>query len=408
MPKEMTGYTPELRFYASRFKQGKRTVYSIELPLRAVVDIIPRPDPNRLTEGNRRINDAHARGFGDYVREKPDWIAPALLLRASDVFKFESQEDIAGIHFGTLTVPRIQKGDLRILDGQHRILGLHHAADGIATDLEKKKNLVSAARKQGHPELVQRHEAEIRRLEEQRSRFEREQIAVQIYVEDEAEAFKQMFVDIADNALGITSTIRARFDHRKVVNRALDTVLDHALLKDRVDFQQDRIAPASPFLMGAKHAADIIRTVQVGISGRISRRQEEELKEADLAEKTNNFLDVLVSSFQPLGDVADGKTSPERLRKTSLLASTTMLRVLAGVYNELAKDVPDEVAGEFFAKLSPFMSAPVRKDSPWLQIGGEIFSEGASAPKARYQDKELLTNTITRWYKTEPAWIKAA
>ena len=38
-------------------------------------------------------------------------------------------------------------------------------------------------------------------------------------VEDDSTAYKQMFFDIADNALGITSSVRARFDSRKVVNR---------------------------------------------------------------------------------------------------------------------------------------------------------------------------------------------
>jgi Mg2+ and Co2+ transporter CorA len=401
----VTGYEPEDTYYASRFRQGGRVVYSLELPLRTVVDVISKPDPHRPTEANRRINDTHARNFGKYVRENPDWIAPALLLRSSDTFKFDVTEEIAGIQFGVLRIPRRSRNDLKILDGQHRILGLHYAAEDIAAELDKQRALLAAARKQDNAELVKLYERKIRELEDQRMRMEREQISIQIYIEDDPEAYKQMFVDIADNALGITSTIRARFDHRKVVNRALDIVLDHALLKGRVDLQQDRVIGPNPHLMGAKHVAEIIRTIQVGISGRISRRQEEELREADLAEKTNTFLDILASSFSDLSDVIDGKLTPENLRKTSLLGSTTMLRVLAGVYHELVKEIPEEAVGDYFARLAPHMKAPVTEDSPWVKVPGEIFSPGTYAPKARYQDMQRLVQTIVEWYKREPAWL---
>ena len=77
-----------------------------------------------------------------------------------------------------------------------------------------------------------------------------------------------MFFDIADNALGITSSVRARFDSRKVVNRGLEEVMKHALLKDRVDPEQDRMGRNNPNLMGAKHVAEIVRTLAVGIEGR--------------------------------------------------------------------------------------------------------------------------------------------
>lgn len=402
----ITGYETEDRYYATRFRQGGRIVYSLELPLRVVVDIISKPDPHRPTEANRRINDAHARGFARYVRQNANWIAPALLLRASETFKFDVEDEISGIQFGVLRIPRRSRNDLKILDGQHRVLGLHYASEEIAAELDRQRGLLTAARRQENGELVRIYETKIQELEEQRLRMEREQISIQIYIEDDPEWYKQMFVDIADNALGITSTIRARFDHRKVVNRALDIVLDHALLKGRVDLQQDRVVGSNPNLMGAKHVAEIIRTIQAGISGRISRRQEEELKEADLAERTNAFLDVLVSSFPVLSSVIEGKLTPESLRKTSLLGSTTMLRVLAGVYHELVKEIPEEAVGDFFAKLAPHMDAPVTEDGPWVGIPGEIFSPGTTAPKARYQDMQRLVEAIVGWWRREPPWME--
>ena len=46
-------------------------------------------------------------------------------------------------------------------------------------------------------------------------------------LEGDEKGYKQMFVDIAENAKGITKTIQVRFDNRRVVNRALLKVIQH-------------------------------------------------------------------------------------------------------------------------------------------------------------------------------------
>ena len=57
----------------------------------------------------------------------------------------------------------------------------------------------------------------------------------------------------------------------------------------------------------------------------------------------------------------EGELEAEELRKTSLLGSTTMLRVLAGVYHDLTTDDgwQAEDVMEFFAQLDPHMVAPL-------------------------------------------------
>ena len=407
MDVQMTGYDTEDRYYASRYQQGDRVVYSIDLSLAHVAATLPRPDPNRPTPGNRRVSDPHARGFGKYVLNNKNWIAPALLLRAPDIFKFQVDREVEGTQFGILSVPRLARTELGILDGQHRILGLYYAAEDVATKLQEIRNQLAAARRQQDPALESHFREEVIATEELRTRLHRERISVQIHIEEEMKAFQQMFVDIADNALGIQSAIRVRFDNRKVVNRALDDVLKNALLNSRVDLEQDRIGGSSPSLLGAKHVADIIRTVTVGLSGRIGRRQENELREAELVENTNRFLDVLVGSFPALDNLIEGSSTAEDIRKTSLLGSTTMLRVLAAVYHELVKDnMSDDEIQEFFSKLAPFMDAPIKKESPWMEAG--VFSVGATAPKARRQDLEALARTTIRWAREMPKWLAAS
>lgn len=409
MTTAMTGYDPDIRFYATRYSQGGRTVYSVDLSLTQIAQLLPAPDAANPTEGNRRIKEGHAKAFGEYVRTKANWVAPALVLRGPNIFSFEPRESIGGTEFGVLAFPRLASTDLRILDGQHRILGIHLAITGIANDLEKARSGQAAAKRTGsEPDVLQQFQDKIDELNSQRERFARDRTSLQIFIEDDQVAYKQMFFDIADNALGITSSVRARFDSRKVVNRSLEDVMKHALLNGRVDQEQDRMGRGNPNLMGANHVAEIVRTLAVGVDGRISRRLEDELREDALVEDANHFFDALIEAFQPLDNLVDGKTSPEELRRTSLLGSTVMLRVLAGTYAELVhrQKWDDQEVTDFFRLLASHMPGPVTEKSIWVtKMKDDVFSPGAFAPRSRRQDLKTVRDTLVIWATTDPQWL---
>ena len=163
--------------------------------------------------------------------------------------------------------------------------------------------------------------------------------------------------------------------------------------------------------MGAKHVAEIIRTLAVGIEGRIGRRLEDELREDALIQKTNEFLDALVDAFPPLDQVADDNLSPEELRKTSLLGSTVMLRVLAGVYTDLVDRhhfTEDDVI-DYFRQLEPHMRGPVAKGSIWVEkVKDDVFSMGALAPRSRHQDLKTLRDAMVTWATTDAPWLNSS
>jgi hypothetical protein len=403
----LTGYDTHDRYFASLYMQGGRRVYSLDLSLAAVAALLPKPDPSNPTPGNRKVDPKHAHDFAGYVREKKDWISPALILRAPDIFSFEKQAEVGGSEFGILSVPRMARADLRILDGQHRILGIHLALDDVGAELEKARQEVNSARRDD-PATVEHWEGVVKTLLLQRDRFGRERISVQIVLEDEEKGYKQMFVDIAENAKGITKTIQVRFDDRKVVNRALLRVIQHPLLEGRVEDQLDRVKKDDQ-LLAAKHVAEIIRAVAVGLGGRISRRKEDELDEDELVSMTDRFFAVLSKSFPDFDEIANGRLEPGALRgdgeRASLLGSATMLRVLAGAYHELADPSPvrgepaaaalsdDEIVG-FLTQLRPYMAVPVTSRL-WLDT--EIFDAGARAPRARGGDIRRLADHIVAW-----------
>ncbi len=241
-------------------------------------------------------------------------------------------------------------------------------------------------------------------LRARHARLQSEYFTLQIYVESEPKRYEQMFYDVADNALGINQAVKVRFDSRKVLNRTLYEVTKHALLKGRVDEEQDRLAGGNPHLLGAKHVIDLVRTVNVGITGRIGRKREEELDEASLIEAANEFFDCLLEGFPTLEDLVEGRITAPDLRGRSLLGSVSMLRVLAGVYHELHElEHSDDEITDFFAKLAPHMTAPVTGDSLWRTTAAqEDIQERATGPMARAQSLRHLTEVIVRWYSSPP------
>lgn len=404
----LTGYSNDVQFLATKYKQGGRIVYSLDLSPAQIASLVAAPDPSQTSPGNRAIRPAHADGFAKYVRERPDWTSPGLILRASRSFDFEVTTELAGVQFGILSIPRRSLLDLHILDGQHRTLGFIRAEKGIADDLDKARSaLASARRVDPKGAAVKEAQDRIADLETQSKRLENERLHVQIVVEQDAAAYKQMFFDIADNALGITASVKTRFDSRKVVNRSLDKAMEHILLLGRVDPEGDRTGRNSPYLMGAKHVAEIIRTLAVGLDGRVSRKQEATLKTDELALNTTRFFDVLIEAFPPMRALSLGQLTPEMLRKSSLLGSVLFMRALAGTYYELIEDHhwPREDVEAFFAKISPHTEAPVYPQSIWMSEMPGVFSDGGYAPHGRRQDLKLIKDRMVVWALDKPKFL---
>ena len=408
----VSGYDADITLFASRYKQGGRTVYGLDLSLAQIASLITPPDPNVTLPGNRAIRPAHADDFAKYIRLRKDWVMPGMILRAPAIFKFEAQAEVGGVSFGIISFPRRAMADLHILDGQHRILGIFRAQQWIGQDLDKaRSNLANARRSDPKGAAVADAQKRISELEEQRDRLEGERASIQIFVEEDLNATRQMFFDMADNALGPNASVRVRFDSRKVVNRALRLMENHVLLAGRVDMEGDRIGRGSPNLMGAKHVAEIIRTVKVGIDGRVSRRQEDEFDEEEMANRAKDFLTMLVEAFPQMQAITLGQLSPDELRKTSLLGSVLFVRILGGVYHDLIVDREwdrDDVLA-FFQKLAPHMGGPVYEGSIWTSnVPDNIFSDGTMAPRGRRQDIKLFKTTVVGWAIDKPAFLDEA
>jgi hypothetical protein len=271
-----------------------------------------------------------------------------------------------------------------------------------------KLNLVEA-KKAGAPKVIENATELVAKAEENLERSIKESIGIDILICSSAKEARQIFADIANNAQGMVKALAIGFDQSKLVNRVTSIVASdfpHPLLEGKVDFNKDRIAGESEMLISAKTLADTIRALGVGIAGRISRAQELEWSDDDLAHRTRTFLDALQLAF-----AADFKKKPIDFRKTSLLSSGTIFRVLAGVWFDLTSStnaqgksikprMTVEDATSFFMRLAPHMTIPIKVGSPWLTTG--VFpspSNGVfvTAPGSRNQELKKLTLDITNW-----------
>lgn len=97
-------------------------------------------------------------------------------------------------------------------------------------------------------------------------------VGIGIYVERDGVSGQQMFVDVADNAKGISGAVRARFDTSRIANRTLSDIVLHPLFHNKIDVERHRMTLSNRNLMGAKHVADITRAVIAGPGGSASKK----------------------------------------------------------------------------------------------------------------------------------------
>ncbi|ASO21984.1 hypothetical protein AHOG_21840 [Actinoalloteichus hoggarensis] len=388
---------------ASRSVQGGRIVYSVRIPLTSLDQVLPVPSVEEPDPDNRKVTPKHAKDFGDYVAQNKAWVAPTLLARDNGGCEFTLVPGAESSGIGYLEIPLSigSVSPLLIIDGQHRVLGIHLTLKDIGDQITKvDRELAKTTR----PDRASTLTTTRKTLTDQLARLEQESMGLDIYVEPDNIRARQMFVDVADNAKGISSALRSRFDSSKVANRILDRVINHALFKDRIDLEQDRMTARNPNLMGAKHVADLTRGVAVGVAGRMGRKREAEIADEVLVEKIHRFLDCICDAFPELSAVAERTLTPLELRKNSLLGSVGMLRVLAGVYRELRESaVPDEEITAFFARLAPHMNAPISEGSLWFRSETkQDFAVNQSSPSTLTQNLQHLVSVITKWYHTPP------
>ena len=394
---------------AQQIRRLGSTEYLFAIPISLALALLEIPDPAHPFADNRRVSKKHAMDFGNYWERHPtEWVVPPILLDTSEELKFiQMKRDNEQIALVELRLPADHKNSLRILDGQHRILGWYlkklelDARLSEATSTYNKAVISSESSDkvifQNEIELINRH---IARLGE-------EHVSINLIDSLTPKKHQQFFVDIAKNALGINKTVQAKFDSASIINRVTQELIKtHALLIDRTDLEKTSCSGSNPNFLTVVNVSDISRHVCFGVNRMVTAKRENNYKDSDLIETVTIFLDIMVQNVRPLQLVADGRVNSTDFRAQYMLGSGTIWRCLAGAFYEACVIIDDDAGtieldndqvikfGKMIELFSYNMQLPI---SPQWFATTLFPLRKSKAPSSRAQDLESMVGLLTAW-----------
>ena len=397
---------------ALKVSRGGSATYLFAIPISLALKLLEIPDPSHPFPENRRVNKAHAMDFGNYWEtHQGAWVVPPLLLDCSDELSTRSTQPANAI--GTLVEVDLREkrhGSLRILDGQHRILGWLLKQRDLDNRVANATSAYNKAVIGGESGAAKEAIEQIAFLKEQMERFDRESIAINLIDSLDAKKHQQFFVDIAKNALGINKTVQAKFDSGSIVNRvAQHLISNHELLVGRIDLEKTSCSGSNPNLLTVVNIADIVRHVCFGIGSRVTVRREISYRDENLMSVTGDFFDLMMQSFPQLKEVHSRKMAPSSLRANSLLGSGTIWRCLAGAFHKMCVVDGDGVGllavqraeRKMYAKMLSGLSArmPLPITREWFST--RLFpTKNSKAPSSRAQDLGAMVDLMAAWARS--------
>ena len=394
---------------AQQIRRSGGTEYLFAIPISLAIDILEIPDPARPFAGNRRVSKKHAMDFGNYWEShSTGWVVPPVLLDTAEelVFK-EIKRDSDQLALVKLSLPKGDKHFLKILDGQHRILGWYLKKLELDARLSEATSAYNKAAISSSDLDKKSMESEITSIKAHMVRLEREHVSINLIDSLNATKHQQYFVDIAKNALGINKTVQAKFDSSSIVNRvSQELIKTHPLLVSRIDLEKTSCSGSNPNLLTVVNIADITRHVCFGVNRMVTAKRENNYKDEELTRTVSSFLDIMVSNVMPLSLVIEGRMTPPELRERYMLGSGTIWRCLAGAFYEVCVIINDDeglieidkLQAKKFAEMIQLFSYNMQ-----LPISNNWFAttlfplKRSKAPSSRAQDLDSMVGLLTAW-----------
>ena len=317
----LPGNQYSLRIPAHKFRQGDRDVYYFALDLATLDGLLPqRVEDSVIKEANRRLTPSHAKGIQIYLDETEDWLLGSLMLGiADDAVEFHSYQSDEGenANFGELRILTNRVNTMRIFDGQHR----RRAIEDVLAELGNSG------------QRTDKFEA-----------LRNASMTVVMYVEDDIQTLRQMFVDAAQNKR-IEPHTTTRFDQRDAFNiTAVRLAESSDLFRNRVEMERSSVPLSSRSLIAVNQLAATLKNLVVGYGRRVSRDQNDDymFNLEDLYSRcqkwADEFLPAAREEYSGLlsGDIDDSEI-PE-YRATTFAYNVTFIRILAASYNQWMRD----------------------------------------------------------------------
>ena len=271
--------------------------------------------------------------------------------------------------------------DIKIFDGQHRRRAIKDVL----------KSLISA-----------------RHNRDKLSSLQEASVPIMLYVESSIEALRQMFADAAQTKTIEANTV-AQFDQRDAFNRAAMLLLEDSYFLDgRVEMERASVSRANPNIIAINQLAATLKTVEVGLNGRVSKeRNAEYLADSDsieeLVERCLEWSDAFMPSAREeydlllIGEI-DNSDIPQ-LRSRTLAFNAAVIRILAGCYHEWRKDNADWKALAGFIRAASFQPGAGAEAGALLVDSGAIIPGGVT-PIGRQAEMVAAVNYIVRQAKS--------
>ena len=317
-----------LRSPAHRFNQGGRYVYSFALDLSSLDSLLPDRVDDRVglvEDANRPLTISHAKKIHDYLEKRDDWLLGTLLLGiAPEVIEFHpypGQVSGRAVVVGELRICTDKEGTMKIFDGQHRRRAIRDVLEDLGKDIRRANKL---------------------------SDLHGASVPLMLYAEASIDNLRQMFVD-ASKTRSIERNTLAQFDRRDAFNLAAEALsFDSDLFSGRVELERPSVARSNHNIISINQLAATLKTLEVGIKGRVSKERNDEL----LLNLDDGFVDrcltwsdeFMPASRQEYDDLLAGEIDNSEipgLRTGTLAYNATVLRILAGCYYEWTKDGAD-------------------------------------------------------------------
>lgn len=411
-----SGYAATDDYIGVGHRQHELRLVAVQVPWPHLIKMVKLPDPDVDTDYNRPLRTGHAERFGEYldVVDKPYTPPIALWTDPSNVLieDIDGLPEIGNIRFVIAKFVRSGRDQVNILDGQHRIYGCHLLFDKYQKSIGNARDHLARAEALGEPNLVAEARAHLKKAKDKLPRLEDMVVTVQIALTGDKRVAKQIFADVADNALGISKSILSEFSLRSAFNRSAQHVADDTL-PGLVDTVQDRMSRKNPHWLSLKDVVNVVQALQLPLGRRWTHKLEAELKDQPITRQVTAFFEGLFDAFPELKSVREGETPASELRATgtqvSLLGSATMIRVLAAAYRTLSngdeahEPMSHEDIMAFFSTL-PMEAGSTDPDdedadpklsSVWVETGK--FAHPYTSPSARLGDIRVLANDIAQW-----------
>ncbi len=398
-----------LKVTAQQIKRLGSTEYLFAIPISLALELLEIPDPAKPFADNRRVNKKHAMDFGNYWEQhSTEWVVPPILLDTSEALKYEEiKRDNDQISLVDLELPIDHKNSLRILDGQHRILGWYLKKLDLnvrLSDMTSAYNKAVIASSFNDKQIIQN---ELDSIHIHIKRLEQENISINLIDSLSAKKHQQFFVDIAKNALGINKTVQAKFDSASIINRVTQELIkSHPLFENRIDMEKTSCSGSNPNLLTVVNVSDISRHACFGVNRMITAKRENNYRDEDLIDTITIFLDLMVENVRQLQLIVDGRIKPADFREQYMLGSGTIWRCLAGAFYEACVIINDDEGsialdedqvrkfGKMIKNFSENMLLPI--SSQWFAT--TLFPvKRSKAPSSRAQDLDAMVGLLTAW-----------